>query len=221
MVKNQMNKTLNDRLLIILSSPSGAGKSTLARLLAEWDPSIKVSISATTRPSRDNENEGKEYFFLTKDEFQNQIEAGDFLEYAEVFGNLYGTPLKFIEDCQRNNLDVVFDIDWQGSKQIRHSSYKKNVVSIFVLPPSIKELDNRLRRRGADSRAMVEGRMEKCKDEISHWKHYDYVLINNQLEEVLEQIEAIVTAERLKRLRQKGLKGFVRKLNLEFEGKNS
>ena len=216
-----MNKTLNDQLLIILSSPSGAGKSTLARLLAEWDPSIKVSISATTRPSRDSENEGKEYFFLTKEAFQRQIENGDFLECAEVFGNLYGTPLQFIEDCQQKNLDVVFDIDWQGSIQIKNSRYRKNVVSIFVLPPSIKELDNRLRRRGADSRAMVEGRMEKCKDEISHWKHYKYVLINNKLEDVLEQIKSIVIAERLKRSRRKGLKEFVEQLNLEFEGKNS
>ena len=115
----------------------------------------------------------------------------------------------------------MFDIDWQGSIQIKNSRYRKNVVSIFVLPPSIKELDNRLRRRGADSRAMVEGRMEKCKDEISHWKHYKYVLINNKLEDVLEQIKSIVIAERLKRSRRKGLKEFVEQLNLEFEGKNS
>ena len=216
-----MNNILNEQLLIILSSPSGAGKSTLARLLAEWDPAIKVSISATTRPSRDGENEGKEYFFISSEEFQRQIQAGDFLEYAEVFGNLYGTPLNFIEDCRKKNLDVVFDIDWQGSIQIKNSSYHKNVVSIFVLPPSIKELDNRLRHRGADSRAMVEGRMEKCRDEISHWKDYKYVLINNKLEDVLEQIKSIVITERLKRTRQKGLEDFVEELNLEFESKNS
>ncbi len=216
-----MNNSLNDQLLIILSSPSGAGKSTLARLLAGWDKTIKVSISATTRPSRDNENEGIEYYFLTKNEFQQKIDDGKFLEYAEVFGNLYGTPLSFIEECQKANLDVVFDIDWQGSMQIRNSMFREKVVSIFVLPPSIQELDNRLRRRGADSRAMVEGRMDKCKDEISHWTDYDYVLINNQLEEVLEQIKAIVKAERLKRTRCTGLSEFVNKLNQEFESMKS
>ena len=198
-----MNETHKEQLLIILSSPSGAGKSTLARLLAKIDPKIQVSISATTRPPRDNENEGKEYFFITKEEFESQIENGEFLEYAEVFGNLYGTPLKFIEDCQMKNLDVVFDIDWQGSQQIKASKYKKNVVSIFILPPSIKELNNRLESRGADSRSMIKGRMEKCKDEISHWKDYQYVLINTQVDKVMNEIWLIVWAERLKRNRCK------------------
>ncbi|MCY4099515.1 MAG: guanylate kinase [Rhodobacteraceae bacterium] len=216
-----MNETLNERLLIILSSPSGAGKSTLARLLAKDDPEIQVSISATTRSPRDNENEGQEYFFITRKEFENQIESGDFLEYAEVFGNLYGTPLKFIEDCQMKKLDVVFDIDWQGSLQIKNSKYKNNVVSIFILPPSIKELNNRLHSRGADSRSMIKGRMEKCKDEISHWKDYQYVLINTQVDEVMDQIKSIVSAERLKRTRRKGLANFVDKLNIELKDNNS
>ncbi|MCY3675825.1 MAG: guanylate kinase [Paracoccaceae bacterium] len=216
-----MNETLNERLLIILSSPSGAGKSTLARLLAKDDPEIQVSISATTRSPRDNENEGQEYFFITRKKFENQIESGDFLEYAEVFGNLYGTPLKFIEDCQMKKLDVVFDIDWQGSLQIKNSKYKNNVVSIFILPPSIKELNNRLESRGADSRSMIKGRMEKCRDEISHWKDYQYVLINTQVDEVMDQIKSIVSAERLKRTRRKGLANFVDKLNNELKDKNS
>ncbi|MDE2738998.1 MAG: guanylate kinase [Paracoccaceae bacterium] len=216
-----MNETLNERLLIILSSPSGAGKSTLARLLAKDDPEIQVSISATTRSPRDNENEGQEYFFITRKKFENQIESGDFLEYAEVFGNLYGTPLKFIEDCQMKKLDVVFDIDWQGSLQIKNSKYKNNVVSIFILPPSIKELNNRLESRGADSRSMIKGRMEKCRDEISHWKDYQYVLINTQVDEVMEQIKSIVSAERLKRNRRKDLANFVDKLNNELKDNNS
>ena len=216
-----MNETLNERLLIILSSPSGAGKSTLARLLAKDDPEIQVSISATTRSPRDNENEGQEYFFITRKKFENQIESGDFLEYAEVFGNLYGTPLKFIEDCQMKKLDVVFDIDWQGSLQIKNSKYKNNVVSIFILPPSIKELNNRLESRGADSRSMIKGRMEKCRDEISHWKDYQYVLINTQVDEVMEQIKSIVSAERLKRNRRKDLANFVVKLNNELKDNNS
>ncbi|MYG42913.1 MAG: guanylate kinase [Rhodobacteraceae bacterium] len=208
-------------MLIILSSPSGAGKSTLARLLAKDDPEIQVSISATTRPPRDNENEGEEYFFIAREEFESRIESGDFLEYAEVFGNLYGTPLKFIEDCQMKNLDVVFDIDWQGSLQIKNSKYKNNVVSIFILPPSIMELNNRLESRGADSRSMIKGRMEKCKDEISHWKDYQYVLINTQVDEVMDQIKSIVSAERLKRSRRKGLANFIDKLNNELKDKNS
>ena len=216
-----MNETLNERLLIILSSPSGAGKSTLARLLAKDDPEIQVSISATTRSPRDNENEGQEYFFITRKKFENQIESGDFLEYAEVFGNLYGTPLKFIEDCQMKKLDVVFDIDWQGSLQIKNSKYKNNVVSIFILPPSIKELNNRLESRGADSRSMIKGRMEKCRDEISHWTEYQYVLINTQVDEVMEQIKSIVSAERLKRNRRKDLANFVVKLNNELKDNNS
>ncbi|MCY3725987.1 MAG: guanylate kinase [Paracoccaceae bacterium] len=216
-----MNETLDERLLIILSSPSGAGKSTLARLLAKDDPEIQVSISATTRPPRDNENEGEEYFFIAREEFESRIESGDFLEYAEVFGNLYGTPLKFIEDCQMKNLDVVFDIDWQGSLQIKNSKYKNNVVSIFILPPSIMELNNRLESRGADSRSMIKGRMEKCKDEISHWKDYQYVLINTQVDEVMDQIKSIVSAERLKRSRRKGLANFIDKLNNELKDKNS
>ncbi|MCY4309406.1 MAG: guanylate kinase [Rhodobacteraceae bacterium] len=216
-----MNDTLDERLLIILSSPSGAGKSTLARLLAKDDPEIQVSISATTRSPRDNENEGREYFFITKEKFERQIDNGDFLEHAEVFGNLYGTPLKFIEDCQKKKLDVVFDIDWQGSLQIKNSKYKNNVVSIFILPPSIKELNKRLHSRGSDSRSMIKDRMKKCNDEISHWKDYQYVLINTQVDEVMEQIKSIVSAERLKRSRRKGLVDFVNKLNDELKDMNS
>lgn len=211
-----MYKKPQDGLLIILSSPSGAGKSTLAKQLAKWDSSIRVSISATTRPARDNEQEGKDYFFLTEEKFKNKINNREFLEYATVFGNLYGTPVNYIEQCLRKNHDIVFDIDWQGGSQIKNSKFKENVISIFILPPSIKALDERLRRRG-DSHAMMSGRMQDCYEEIKHWKDYDYVLVNNQLDEVFSQIAKIVIAERLKRKRMCGLSDFVEKLKKEFE----
>ena len=214
-----MYREPQDGLLIILSSPSGAGKSTLARQLAEWDPSIRISVSATTRHVRDNEREGRDYFFLTEQEFKNKVKQNEFLEHAKVFGNYYGTPIRFIEETLSKNFDIVFDIDWQGGKQIKESKFHSNVVSIFILPPSIKALDERLRRRGKDSHAIIFGRMKECYDEIRHWKDYDYVLINNQIDEVFLQISQIVLSERLKRPRLKGLGDFVETLKKEFEEK--
>jgi len=204
-------------LLIILSSPSGAGKTTLTHKLVEWDNNIQISISATTRPPRGNEEHGKEYFFISEDEFFQKVKQRKFLEHAKVFGHWYGTPDGIVEKCIDDARDVVFDIDWKGASQIRNSRYASNVVSIFVLPPSIRELGRRLRERAIDTPDMVGHRMEKSKDEISHWLDYDYVLINHEIEQVLDKIKVIVQAERMKRIRQRGLRAFVEGLNGEFE----
>lgn len=203
-------------LLLILSSPSGAGKSTLARMLMEWDPTLKFSISATTRDKRPGEVEGREYYFVSKEQFTAFVQEGDMLEHAEVFGNLYGSPKPPVVEALVNGRDVLFDVDWQGGQQIKQAM-RDDVVSIFVLPPSIGELEKRLRGRGQDSAEIIAGRMAKSKDEISHWPEYDYVLINTNLPAAFEQLKAIVIAERLKRDRQPDLSDFVRTLNREFE----
>ncbi len=206
-------------LLIILSSPSGAGKSTLARRLMAWDPDIRFSVSATTRTPRKGEVEGEAYYFKSRAAFEQMVDEGGMLEHAEVFGHLYGSPRAPVEAAIRAGHDVLFDIDWQGGQQIRNSALAEDVVSIFVLPPSIGELERRLRARGQDSAAVINERMRKSRDEISHWAEYDYVLINHDVERAAEEIRAIVTAERLKRSRQVGLVDFVRELNREFEEK--
>ncbi len=204
-------------LLIILSSPSGAGKSTLARRLMGWDRSISFSVSATTRAPRPGEVDGREYHFRTRSEFAAMVAAGDMLEHAEVFGNLYGSPRGPVEAAVTAGHDTLFDIDWQGGQQIVNSALKSDTVSVFVLPPSIAELSRRLQERGQDSPAVIAGRMAKARDEISHWAEYDYVLINRDLDTTTEQLIAIVTAERLRRDRRPGLTPFVRGLNSEFE----
>ncbi|MGC9370141.1 MAG: guanylate kinase [Paracoccaceae bacterium] len=204
-------------LLIILSSPSGAGKSTLTRRLLDWDPSFRFSVSATTRAPRPGEEHGREYYFLDRAEFEELIETGGMLEHAEVFGNFYGSPRKPVEEAIESGHDVLFDIDWQGGQQVRNSPLSQDVVSIFILPPSIAELERRLKSRGQDSDAVIAGRMEKSRDEISHWAEYDYVLVNRDLDSAYDELKAIVTAERLKRERQTGLNDFVRRLNKEFE----
>lgn len=199
-------------LLIILSSPSGAGKSTLARRLMKWDPSLRFSVSATTRPPRDGEVHGEHYYFTTPDEFRQQITNDEMLEHAEVFGNFYGSPRTPVETAMREGRDTIFDVDWQGGQQIRASSLGGHVVSIFVLPPSLPELERRLRSRGQDSDEVIAGRMAKSRDEISHWAEYDYVLVNDDLDATEEQLRAILTAERLRRDRRGGLGAFVKKL---------
>ena len=204
-------------LLIILSSPSGAGKSTLTRRLLDWDPSFRFSVSATTRPPRSGEEHGRDYFFLERAEFENLVETGGMLEHAEVFGNFYGSPRQPVEEAIEGGHDVLFDIDWQGGQQVRNSALGKHVLSIFILPPSIAELERRLRSRGQDSDDVISGRMEKSRDEISHWAEYDYVLVNRDVDSAYDELKAIVTAERLKRERQTGLNDFVRRLNKEFE----
>ena len=203
-------------LLLILSSPSGAGKSTLARLLMDWDASLKFSVSATTRPPRDGEVEGREYYFRSLNEFEAMVGSGDMLEHAEVFGNLYGSPKQPVVEAMENGRDVLFDIDWQGGQQIKQAM-RDDVVSIFILPPSIADLEKRLRGRGQDSTAIIADRMEKSRSEISHWPEYDYVLVNQNLAAAFEELKSIVVAERLKRERQPDLTGFVRALNQEFE----
>ena len=203
-------------LLLILSSPSGAGKSTLTRMLMAWDASMRFSVSATTRAPRPGEQEGREYFFRSRPEFEAMVEAGQMLEHAEVFGNLYGTPRGPVEANMKDGCDTVFDIDWQGGQQIRNSALGRDVVSIFVLPPSIAELDRRLRSRGQDSDEVIAGRMAKSRDEISHWAEYDYVLVNEDLDATFERLKTILEAERMRRDRQPGLSDFVRGLNKEF-----
>ncbi|MEM1360173.1 MAG: guanylate kinase [Pseudomonadota bacterium] len=204
-------------LLIILSSPSGAGKSTLARRLREWDGDIRFSVSVTTRAPRDGEVDGREYHFITKPEFEDQVRDGALLEHAEVFGNHYGSPKAPVMEALEEGADVIFDIDWQGGQQIRDSVRKEDVVSIFVLPPSIAELERRLHTRAQDSAETIAHRMTRSRDEISHWREYDYVLINANLDETEEKLRAIVTAERLRRTRQVGLDDRVSALNVEFE----
>ncbi len=204
-------------LLIILSSPSGAGKSTLSRRLLEFDPEVRFSVSATTRPPRPGEQEGRDYFFKSRREFEAMVAAEGMLEYAEVFGNLYGTPRAPVEAAVGEGRDVLFDVDWQGGQQIRNSALRESVVSIFILPPSIAELESRLRARGQDSAEVVASRMAKSRDEISHWAEYDYVLVNENLARCEEQLRAIIAAERLRRDRRPGLVALVKRLNAEFE----
>ena len=203
-------------LLIILSSPSGAGKSTLAKRLMQWDPSLRFSVSATTRAPRPGEVDGKDYWFRSRAEFEAMVAAGEMLEHAEVFGNLYGSPKAPVVQAMAEGRDTLFDIDWQGGQQIRNSVLGKDVVSIFVLPPSIAELERRLRVRGQDSEAVIASRMAKSEAEISHWAEYDYVLVNDDIDRAETELKTILTAERMRRERQPGLSEFVRGLNREF-----
>ncbi|MDG2340336.1 MAG: guanylate kinase [Paracoccaceae bacterium] len=204
-------------LLIILSSPSGAGKSTLAKRLMAWDSDLSFSVSATTRAPRAGETHGAEYYFHTKQEFEGLIADNGMLEHAEVFGNYYGSPLAPVQAAVEAGYDVLFDIDWQGGKQISGSSLKDSVVSIFILPPSIEELERRLNARGQDNDEIIADRMAKSRDEISHYAEYDYVLVNDDLEATWQKLKTILTAERLQRQRQPQLVEHVRNLNAEFE----
>ena len=204
-------------LLIILSSPSGAGKTTLARRLQAWDNAIEFSISATTRPPRAGEEHGREYYFHTREEFENMISEGAMLEHAEVFGNLYGSPLGPVDRAVQNGKDVLFDVDWQGGQQIRNSTLGKHVLSVFLLPPSIQELERRLVSRQQDAREVIEKRMAESRDEISHWPEYDYVLVNDDLDQSEEKLKTIITAERMRLSQQPSLVETVRALNKEFE----
>jgi guanylate kinase len=213
-------KTTNRRgLLLILSSPSGAGKTTLTRMLMDWDPTIRFSISATTRAPRPGEVDGREYYFRSRAEFEQMVDTGEMLEHAEVFGNFYGSPKAPVQAAMEAGRDTVFDIDWQGGQQIRNSSLGRDVVSVFVLPPSIAELDRRLRSRGQDSDQVIAGRMAKSRDEISHWAEYDYVIVNTDLDVAFADLVTILQAERMRRDRQPDLADFVRGLNKEFEAR--
>ncbi|MEL7212108.1 MAG: guanylate kinase [Pseudomonadota bacterium] len=204
-------------LLIILSSPSGAGKSTLARRLMAWDETLRFSVSATTRAPREGEIEGEHYFFRSHEEFRHLIDKGEMLEHAEVFGNLYGSPKTPVEEAITAGRDVLFDIDWQGGQQVRNSPLDKHVLSIFILPPSIPELERRLRARAQDSDEVIAARMQKSRDEISHWAEYDFVLINDDLDQTEERLKTIIKSERMRRTQQPDLADAVRTLNAEFE----
>jgi guanylate kinase len=206
-------------LLIILSSPSGAGKSTLARRLMTWDDRLSFSVSATTRPPRAGEEDGREYYFRSREDFETMIADGDMLEHAEVFGNLYGSPRGPVEDAINAGRDVLFDIDWQGGQQVRNSALGKHVLSIFILPPSIPELERRLIQRGQDDETVITERMQKSRDEISHWPEYQYVIVNDDLETTEEKLKTIIMAERLRLDQQPHLVEVVRQLNSEFEAR--
>jgi len=198
-------------LLVVLSSPSGAGKSTISRMLLEADPHITMSVSATTRPQRPGEVEGRDYHFVDEAEFQRMVADGEFAEWAPVFDHHYGSPQAPIKAALREGQDVLFDIDWQGTQQL-HAAMGEDLVRVFILPPSMKELEHRLHERGTDSDAVIAGRMQRAAGEISHWAEYDYVLINEDMDACLADVRSILAAERLKRWRQAGLVSFVRDL---------
>jgi len=198
-------------LMLVLSSPSGAGKTTLSRRLLQSDPSITLSVSATTRKPRLNEIDGQDYHFIDDAEFERRAKNGEFLEHAHVFGNRYGTPKKTVMAELENGKDVLFDIDWQGTQQLRQHA-RDDVVSVFVLPPSHDELERRLRARAQDAEDVVQRRMAKAADEISHWAEYDYIIINDDVTRAQTQLETILAAERLKRIRQLGISAFARTL---------
>ncbi|WP_138380089.1 guanylate kinase [Luteithermobacter gelatinilyticus] len=198
-------------LLLVLSSPSGAGKSTLSRRLLEKDPDITMSISTTTRSPRPGEVDGRDYHFVSVAEFERLVAEDGFLEHAKVFDNYYGTPAAPVEAALKQGKDILFDIDWQGTQQLAQKT-KGDLVRIFILPPNKKELERRLKSRAQDSDEVVAKRMSKANQEISHWAEYDYVIINNDLEEAEQELFAILRAERLKRERQTGLVDFVKEL---------
>ena len=202
-------------LLLVISSPSGAGKTTLSRRLLAEDSNITMSVSVTTRSPRPGETEGKDYHFIAREEFGRMRDRGDLLEYAEVFGNSYGTPKRPVAEALQAGRDVLFDIDWQGTQQLAQAM-EDDLVRIFILPPTAEELRLRLIRRAQDSATTVAKRMAKAADEISHWAEYDYVIINDDLESAARQLDGILTAERLKRRRRVGLTKFVRDLTKEL-----
>ncbi len=204
-------------LLIILSSPSGAGKSTLAKRLRTWDAEIEFSVSATTRAPRPGEVDGKDYHFLNEAEFKTQVADEGMLEHAHVFGNFYGSPRAPVQSAIQAGRDVLFDIDWQGAQQITNSALGAHTLSIFLLPPSITELRHRLEKRGQDDKATIARRMEKSWDEISHWGAYDFVIVNDDLDQTEAQLKTIISATRLRRSQQPGLTEHVRRLQSEFE----
>ena len=203
-------------LMFVLSSPSGAGKTTLSRMLVAETPSLKMSVSATTRPMRPGEVEGKDYYFVDQKRFEEMVANGDLLEWAHVFGNRYGTPRAPVEASLATGHDVLFDIDWQGTQQLR-SGASNDVVSVFILPPSAQALEQRLHTRAQDSEEVIRGRMKKAGDEMSHFDAYDYIVVNDNIGIAFEAVKSILRAEQLKRERQVGLSGFVSTLQRQLE----
>jgi guanylate kinase len=202
-------------LMLVLSSPSGAGKTTLSRMLLEEDDSVALSVSVTTRPRRPGEVDGRDYHFIDRRRFDALVDKGELLEWAEVFDSYYGTPAKPVMDALAGGHDVLFDIDWQGTQQLREKA-RGDLVSVFVLPPSIPELERRLKSRAQDDYETIHRRMAKAADEMSHWAEYDYVVINRDLDTTFGEVKAVLSAERLKRERQPGLSDFVRGLQAKL-----
>ncbi len=211
MAARQQKKVARRGLMLVLSSPSGAGKTTLSRMLLKADRNVVLSVSVTTRPRRQGEVDGRDYHFIDLSRFESLVKAAELLEWAEVFGHRYGTPRRPVDKALQAGRDVLFDIDWQGTQQLREKA-RDDLVSVFILPPSVKELEQRLRRRAQDSRAIIGARMAKAAGEMSHWPEYDYVIVNRDLREAFAEVRAILAAERLKRERQIGLSAFVRSL---------
>jgi guanylate kinase len=202
-------------LMLVLSSPSGAGKTTLSRMLLAQDRSVELSISVTTRPRRPAEKNGKHYHFINATKFDAMVKGGELLEWAEVFGNHYGTPRALVERTLAQGRDVLFDLDWQGTQQLREK-LPHDLVSIFILPPTVPALARRLETRAQDSNDVVRSRMANASDEVSHWAEYDYVIVNEDLNTAFAELRAILAAERLKRERQTGLSVFVRELQTKL-----
>jgi len=210
------NKAIARRgLMLVLSSPSGAGKTTLSRMLLKSDPNIELSVSVTTRPKRRGERNGRDYHFIDRARFDAMVKKGDLLEWAEVFGYCYGTLRRPVQKALRAGRDVLFDIDWQGTQQLSEKA-RGDIASIFVLPPSIPELERRLHTRALDDETVIRRRMAKASDELSHWAEYDYVIINDSLDRAFAEVRAILAAERRKRERQSGLTEFVRGLQAKL-----
>ncbi len=202
-------------LMLVMSSPSGAGKTTITRALLQRDDNLSMSVSATTRAPREGEVDGQDYVFLDKAKFEDMVKQGEFLEHAKVFDNFYGTPRAPVEEALNAGKDVLFDVDWQGARDLRHAVGGDDQASVFILPPSHEELERRLYDRGQDSDEVVKKRMSKAGDEMSHWGEYDYVVFNIDIEESVAAVQAILTAERHKRIRQRGLPEFVRSMCVE------
>ena len=202
-------------LMFVLSSPSGAGKTTLSRMLVAETPDLRMSVSATTRAMRPGEIEGRDYFFVDQPRFKAMADTGDLLEWAKVFDNRYGTPRTPVEAALADGKDVLFDIDWQGTQQLRDRQ-PNDVVSVFILPPSVQALEHRLHTRAQDSDEVIRARMKKAGDEMSHYDAYDYIVVNDNIGLAFEAVKAILRAEQLKRERQVGLGAFVQKLRQQL-----
>jgi guanylate kinase len=202
-------------LMLVLSSPSGAGKTTLSRMLLKADRGVELSVSVTTRVKRSGEINRRDYHFIDRSRFDAMVKSGDLLEWAEVFNHCYGTPRRPVEKALRAGRDVLFDIDWQGTQQLREKA-RDDLVSVFILPPSVTELERRLKRRAQDSKDVIKSRMAKASGEMSHWPEYDYVVVNRDIDEAFSEVRAILGAERRKRERQVGLTAFVRGLQAKL-----
>jgi guanylate kinase len=203
-------------LMFVLSSPSGAGKTTLSRLLIERMPGLTLSVSATTRPMRPGEKDGLDYWFVDKPRFEAMVKGDELLEWATVFDNRYGTPRAPVENALSTGTDVLFDIDWQGTQQLREKA-RADVVSVFILPPSAADLEKRLHTRAQDSDAVIRGRMSRATHELSHWAEYDYIVVNRDVDAAFAEVQSILKAERLKRERRTGLTTFVRELQRQLQ----